>query len=141
MLKSILLAALVYAINIGLLSAGMTWFAAHMRRSGLAQRQAPGSLRAMRLLYVVMLALLAASLLQAAVWAVVFWSYEGFSTFETAYYFSLVNFATLGYGDMVLNGDLRLLGPLEAINGSLMLGLFASILYTVFARLSEDQHS
>ena len=31
----------------------------------------------------------------------------------------------------------RLLGPLEALNGSLMLGLSAAMLYTVLGRVAE----
>lgn len=137
MFRAILLAAIVFAINIGLLSLGMAWFASLMRRH--ADTGADGSRSFayfVGVLYAVMLALLAASLLQAGVWAVVFWLYEDFATFESAFYYSVVNFATLGYGDMVLKGELRLLGPLEAINGSLMLGLFASILFAVFSRMT-----
>ncbi|WP_051279684.1 ion channel [Chitinilyticum aquatile] len=137
MFRAILLAAIVFAINIGLLSFGMAWFASLMRRhADTGADGSPSFAYFVGVLYAVMLALLAASLLQAGVWAVVFWLYEDFATFESAFYYSVVNFATLGYGDMVLKGELRLLGPLEAINGSLMLGLFASILFAVFSRMT-----
>ena len=56
---------------------------------------------------------------------------------EEAYYHSAVNFTTLGYGDIVMSRQWRLLGPLEALNGSLMLGLAAAMLFTVMGRLAE----
>ncbi|WP_051304676.1 potassium channel family protein [Chitinilyticum litopenaei] len=140
MLKAILLAAIVFGLNIGLLSLSMAWFARFLRdNQQRLQGRPPKTSHVVGVLYCVMLALLAASLIQSGVWAIIFWLYGGFADYESAFYFSVVNFATLGYGDMTLQGDLRLLGPLEAINGSLMLGLFASILYAVFARLSDSQ--
>ena len=50
---------------------------------------------------------------------------------------SAVNFTTLGYGDIVMSRRWRLLGPLEAVNGSLMLGLSAAMLFTIMGRIAE----
>lgn len=44
-----------------------------------------------------------------------------FESFATAFDHSVVNFATLGYGDLVVSEERRLLGALESINGVLML--------------------
>ena len=63
-----------------------------------------------------LLALLATSMVQIALWAAAFvWCGE-FADFETAFYHSAVNFTTLGYGDIVMSRQWRLLGPLEAVN-------------------------
>jgi len=84
-----------------------------------------------------LVALLATSLAQIALWAAAFvWSAE-FADFEEAFYHSVVNFTTLGYGDIVMSRQSRLLGPLEAVNGSLMLGLAAAMLFTVMGRVAE----
>ena len=37
-------------------------------------------------------------------------------------YFASVNYTTLGYGDILPHGDLRLLAGLEALNGMLLIG-------------------
>jgi hypothetical protein len=55
-----------------------------------------------------------------------------FADFSTAFYHSLVNFTTLGYGDMVMSTERRILGALESANGVLMLGLTTSVLYYIF---------
>jgi hypothetical protein len=84
-----------------------------------------------------LLALLATALAQIALWAAAFvWCGE-LAGFEEAFYHSAVNFTTLGYGDIVMSRQWRLLGPLEALNGSLMLGLAAAMLFTVMSRLAD----
>jgi Ion channel len=50
-----------------------------------------------------------------------------------------INFTTLGYGDIVMSRRWRLLGPLEAVNGSLMLGLSAAMLFAVLGRVVETR--
>lgn len=60
---------------------------------------------------------------QIAAWAELFVLMGEFESFEEAVYHSAVNFSTLGYGDIVMSEKRRLLGPLQAINGVLMIGL------------------
>ena len=57
------------------------------------------------------------------------------ANFETAFYFSAENYTALGYGDVVLSGQWRLLGPLEAINGLLLFGLSTAVMFAVLNRL------
>ena len=83
------------------------------------------------LLTAVLLIMLAGNLLQIALWAGVFILYGEFHDFATAFYHSTVNFSTLGYGDIVLSKERRLLSGLEALNGVLMLGLTSSIMFAV----------
>jgi hypothetical protein len=66
---------------------------------------------------------------------------RGVRGFETAYYHSAVNFTTPGYGDYVMSQRWRLLGPLEALNGSLMLGLSAAMLFTVLGQVAGARAS
>jgi hypothetical protein len=84
-----------------------------------------------------LLALLVTALIQIALWAAAFVLCGEFADFEEAFYHSAVNFTTLGYGDLVMSRHWRLLGPLEAVNGSLMLGLSAAILFTILGRVAD----
>lgn len=98
---------------------------------------------ASRLLAESMMILMLGNLLQIAVWACLFLQLDEFSEFQTAYYHSTVNFSTLGYGDIVMSANRRLLGGLEAANGVLMFGLTTSTLYAVINALTEralDKH-
>jgi hypothetical protein len=79
-----------------------------------------------------MLMLVIGNLVQVGIWAQLFRILGEFDGFGTAFYHSAVNFATLGYGDIVMSERHRLLGPLEAINGVLMIGVSTAALMAVF---------
>jgi len=91
----------------------------------------PDPLKSTALLTAVMLIMLAGTFAQIAVWAAVFHLGGEFADFATAFYHSTVNFATLGYGDIVMSEEARLLGALEAVNGVMMFGLTTGVLFTV----------
>lgn len=56
------------------------------------------------------------------IWASVFYVLGAFATFEPALYFSLISFTTVGFGDITLGPDWRLLSGLTAANGFLSFG-------------------
>ena len=81
-----------------------------------------------RLLMSVLLILMLGNLLQMSIWAVLFLRLGEFTEFYEAVYHSAVNYASLGYGDIVMSKTWKLLGPLEAVNGVLMCGMSAGVL-------------
>lgn len=87
------------------------------------------------LLTAILLILFTGNLFQATLWAWMFFAYGEFKDFGTSFYHSLVNFTTLGYGDLVLSEERRVLGALEAANGVMMLGLTTSVLYSTVRAL------
>ena len=89
------------------------------------------------LLVALMLVLLAGNMIQITIWAGLFYSYGEFEAFTTAFYHSVVNFATLGYGDIVMSEKRRLLGALEAANGGMMFALTTGFLYTILSGVLE----
>jgi len=74
-------------------------------------------------------------LIQVAVWAFLFMQLDEFTDFATAFYHSMVNFASLGYGDIVMSEDWRLLGAIEASAGVLMFGVSAGALLSIMSFL------
>ena len=64
-------------------------------------------------------------------WALLFMALGEFEDFATAFYHSAVNFTSLGYGDIVMSEERRLLGALEAANGVMMLGLATGAILAV----------
>ena len=80
----------------------------------------------------IMLLLVVSNLAQVAVWAVLFRILGEFQQFSEAFYHSAVNFATLGYGDIVMSEEHKLLGPLQAINGVLMIGISTAAMLAAF---------
>ena len=62
---------------------------------------------------------------QCTIWAATFYfnpNIDNLYSFKEAIYFSLITFTTVGYGDVVINGDWKILAGLEAINGIMMVG-------------------
>ena len=84
---------------------------------------------------VVLIILFVGHLFQIAIWALLFMFLGEFADFMTAFYHSAVNFASLGYGDIVMSEKWRLLGALEASNGVLMFGLSAGTLLAAMTNL------
>ena len=91
--------------------------------------------RSLRVLIGVMTLLVIGNITQIAIWALLFQMLGEFTDFSTAYYHSAVNFATLGYGDIVMSEKHKLLGPLEAVNGVLMIGVSTAVM------MSAVQHT
>ena len=58
----------------------------------------------------------------------------GGSSFSTTIYFSAETYTSLGYGDLVPTGDLRMLAGVEALNGLLLIGWSASYTYIAMER-------
>lgn len=83
------------------------------------------------------LVVLAAHLIEMAVWALVFERCGEFRNFATAFYSSAENYTTLGYGDAVMSARWRLLGPLEAADGMLMFGVTTAMIFAVIQRLVQ----
>jgi len=71
----------------------------------------------------VMLIVFVGHLLQVGLWAGLFMWLGEFESYATAFYHSSVNFAALGYGDIVMSDKWKLLGAMEATGGILMFGI------------------
>ncbi|AMO24975.1 hypothetical protein GCM10027034_06100 [Ramlibacter solisilvae] len=98
-------------------------------------RAGRGFLTGMFPLIVATVAILAGTLVQIALWGFLFvWLGEFEQTYDAIYH-SAVNFTSLGYGDIVMRRERRLLGPLEAANGVLMLGMSAATLMAIMQHM------
>ncbi len=82
------------------------------------------------------------SLIEVLVWAITYLLLNTIDGFEQALYFSMVTFTTLGYGDVTLEEQWRLLASFEAANGIIMFGwttaiVMAAVHHTYF---SKEEH-
>ena len=76
-------------------------------------------------------------LAQVGLWAAVLIWLGALQTYDDAFYFSLVTFATLGYGDLVLAPGYRIFGALAATCGSLMLGWSTALIFAAISRQAD----
>ena len=70
-------------------------------------------------------------------WAGVFLYNDVFGHIEEALYFTLVTFTTLGYGDIVVDTQWRLLAALAAVNGLIIVGLNTAFLVEALSRINK----
>ena len=94
--------------------------------------------RVTALLTITTTTLMCAHLAEISVWAV-FYSFakielQNVSSFE----FAFENFTALGYGDTVAGEGYRLIGPITALNGLLLIGWSVAIIFEVL-RIAEVQ--
>ena len=75
------------------------------------------------------------SVADALLWAYAYVEVGAISDPETAMYFSMVTFTTLGYGDITLGTDWRLLASFEAANGIIMFGWTTAIIVAYMQRM------
>jgi Ion channel len=68
------------------------------------------------------------------VWALFFWLAKCLPNLESSFYFSAVTYATIGYGDLVLPKEWRMLGPIEGFTGILMFGLSTAFFFIVVSK-------
>jgi hypothetical protein len=80
-------------------------------------------------------ALLLVSVLEASLWAAVYMGLGTMQDFAEALDCSLVTFTTLGYGDVTLGDQWRLLGSIEAAGGSITFGWTTALIVAASHRM------
>lgn len=85
--------------------------------------------------------LLLIHMLEAALWAFFFLWQKGLPDFASALYFSLTSYATIGYGDILLKENLRLVGAAEGLVGSLMVGWSVALLVALLQWMVKNSHA
>jgi Ion channel len=78
---------------------------------------------------------------ETALWALFYYSRGLFDTFETARYFSLGSYTTIGYGDVVLAHRWRLLGAIEGISGVLLCGISTAFMFAVINGMFQVRYN
>ena len=135
MLMPLLIGNLALLVNMLIQIAAIVAVVRYLLRLVDSGRLLPTISTDIKLVSTVLLVLFAGHVLQFVVWASLFLYLGEFSNFDSAFYHSVVNFTSLGYGDIVMSEKWRLLGGLEAANGILMFGLTTSTFMTVMIRL------
>jgi voltage-gated potassium channel Kch len=83
-----------------------------------------------------------AIVIEAWLWALLYLFHPLISTLpnlETAFYFSMVTFTTLGYGDVVLTGQWRTLSSIQAANGVIIFGWTTALIFYFIQRIYTEE--
>ena len=85
-----------------------------------------------------------AIVLEAWLWALLYLFHPLVSTLpdlETAFYFSMVTFTTLGFGDVVLTGQWRTLASIQAANGVIIFGWTTALIFYFIQQIYKEESS
>lgn len=131
-----LTAVLLLILTLWLQCAGVAVLIAWLRRVAARDLYSLGPIRSAELVVKSTVAIIVLHGLVILLWAS-FYRARCFPSWELAFYFSSSSYATVGYGDVVLPSNWRLLGPLESMTGVLMCGLSVGILFALVTRLVD----
>jgi hypothetical protein len=138
MLHQLLAGGLVSLVNFGVhaLMTGIIVVATH--RIAAATDDLHVFMRVSALLMVTMIVLMLTHGLEIAVWAGFYVWAEVPIVKAGPFEFAFENYTALGYGDAIAIGGWRLIGPITALNGLLLIGWSVAIVFEVM-RMSEIQ--
>lgn len=139
MLLSILVGLLLTMATVAVHALGTSWWISYLRlRSVQVAASQKRRLPPIWLLCSTALLLILLHIAEVGIWAVAYLflpSVDSLNTLEEAVYFSTVTFASLGYGDIVIEGPWRLLSAIQAMNGLLIFGWSTALLFAVVERI------
>jgi hypothetical protein len=94
-------------------------------------------LRPIFILLTTMVIIMAAHGFEVLLWALTFVQAGVFDSMEPAFYFSLVAYTTLGFGDVIVPVEWRLLSGFAAANGFLLFGWSTAFQVELLRELAE----
>jgi len=136
MLRQILIGGGVSIINIAIHAMVMSIAIGVAQRSATRQVAHAGLFLAAVMIPTVVVLMLTHTL-EVMVWALTYSIIRAAPDGTDWMYFAFVNYATLGYGDIVPLPRWRLLGPITAMNGALMFGWSTAVIFEVMRRAME----
>jgi len=129
-------AVLLLILTLWLQCAGVAALIEWLRRVAARDISVLGPIRSAALVVRTSVAIIILHGLVILLWAG-FYRARCFPSWELAFYFSASSYATVGYGDVVLHPNWRLLGPLESMTGLLMCGVSVGLLIALITRLVD----
>ena len=132
----LIVSILVTCVFIGIHSAALN------RYQGWLSRGVTGFRQSFALALIVFWMALALSA-SVCLWAFAFLAVGEFQTLEESLYFSLVSFTTLGFGDVLVSKDWRILSGITAANGLILFSLLTAVLFeftTMVRAMHQREH-
>ncbi|MGS2718780.1 ion channel [Eionea flava] len=128
MINQLLLGSLIIVVTVIIQVAFFNIAISRLVRIGQWLVTPASFLKTSMIMVVVVLWTLLGITLSTWIWASLLLMVGALPSFEEALYFATVTLTTLGYGDITLNVDWRLLSSLAAVNGLIIFGLNTAFL-------------
>jgi hypothetical protein len=144
MLQLSLIGSALIAITVFIHALGTTAWVRYLGRNYMGDLPWSGQ-RAMLVLVSTALIVFALHTVEIIIWALAYQALvpaSELASFEEAVYFSFVTFTSLGYGDITLSHEYRLLSGIGALNGMILVGWTTAMIFSVVQHiwrgLAED---
>lgn len=139
LVRQIGIGTIVMLTTIGLSGLCLWWVETRLRRYHGWLAREPHALKLVTLLIGTAVWMLGVVTFGVWLWALTFRALGLFPDLEQALYFSLVNFTTLGTGDVILPPGWRLLGGMAAANGFIIFGVLVASLNDALRQVRLSQ--
>lgn len=124
---------------------GTTWWVNRLfRKHKLAQQQNWDLNKALYILSGTAIFLMMLHFAEIAIWAMAYLTIPGIKelqSLEEAVYFSMVTYATLGYGDITLGPRWRIMSGFEAMDGILLFGWSTAMFFSAVQRSLKQMNA
>lgn len=131
MLTEISIAAAIVCLCLLVHVAGMLWMADWILSWPVYRERTATKRHFSTVIIGVFLGIVLLHVAEASLWALFYYSRNLFPNYETSLYFSLVSFASIGYGDVLLPEKWRLVGAIEGISGILLCGVSTAFIFAI----------
>ena len=133
MLRQFLVGGGVSLVNIAIHALVMT-VVVQVARGAVAKEKSYPSLFLVAVMIPTVSILMVTHTVEVMVWSLAYWYVGAAPAGADRVYFAFVNYATLGYGDIVPLERWRLLGPITAMNGALLFGWSTAVIFEVLRK-------
>lgn len=138
--QNLVVAALMVALTVTVHFFGLLTLRHVLRHTDMRFRPQASIRGGGGLLMVAVFGIFAIHTIEIWLYAVLFFGLGALNDFESALYFSTVSFASLGYGDIVLSAQWRMVGAIEAANGLILFAWSTAFLMSVMTRVKALAH-
>ena len=139
MLREILVAFILVSINVSIHATGMVELFKWLTRKQPEIAKKFSTVRDIFFFIEIFAIILSLHLAEICIWAGFYTIWAGLNDFESALYFSIATYATIGYGDVTLPVGWRLLGAIEGMTGILTFGWSTGVIFAVASRLMSTR--
>ncbi len=138
MLKQLIVATLMVIATVAIHLIGLALLMRLLRSRTLLFRRM--QIMPLTLLLAATIGIFAIHTVEIWLFAYLYLQLHAFTHFEQALYFSTVSYASIGYGDVLMPRDWRILGAIEGAAGIIMLGLSTAFLISLLTQLKLLGH-
>ncbi len=141
MLVSVVISLAIIVFTILIHGLGTTYLVVYLYRKHWKKEQDWGIRSSLFVLSSTALFLMVLHFIEIAVWAFVYLIIPDITQVagvEEAIYFSMVTYATLGYGDIVLGPHWRIMSGFEAMNGILLFGWSTAMFFSTVQKILSN---